>query len=309
MSLVTTPVIAAVKPASPGTRGPTLVLLASACLWGLLWLPLKGFAAAGLSGPVLSLLCYGVLGVCGIGFLWRERRAWQAHTALLLSLMAVGGFANTAFVQALVIGDVVRVMLLFYLAPVWSVLGGRVFLGEKIGRRRALAVALALVGLWFVIGGDAAWSRPLGVADWLALTAGLAFAGHNLIARAAQAIPMLSKTAVVFLGSGIVSAVTVLLTGDVVPAISAPLALGLLAYAFIWVVLATATWLYGVTHLESGRAGVILTIELLVAVVSAVILGDESLRPLEWAGGLLIAVAALIEATDPNDSTPKENTA
>ena len=306
MSLVTTPVIAAVKPASPGTRGPTLVLLASACLWGLLWLPLKGFAAAGLPGPVLSLLCYGV---CGIGFLWRERRAWQAHIALLLSLMAVGGFANTAFVQALVIGDVVRVMLLFYLAPVWSVLGGRVFLGEKIGRRRALAVALALVGLWFVIGGDAAWSRPLGVADWLALTAGLAFAGHNLIARAAQAIPMLSKTAVVFLGSGIVSAVTVLLTGDVVPAISAPLALGLLAYAFIWVVLATATWLYGVTHLESGRAGVILTIELLVAVVSAVILGDESLRPLEWAGGLLIAVAALIEATDSNASTPKEKTA
>jgi len=307
MSLVTAPVIVAAKPAAPSTRrGPTLALLASAALWGLLWWPLKGFGAAGLSGPVLSLLCYGALGVCGIGLLWRERSAWRPQTGLLLLLMAVGGWANTAFVQALVIGEVVRVMLLFYLAPVWSVLGGRFFLGERVSRRRAFAVALALVGLWFVVGGDAAWSKPLGHADWLALTGGLAFAGHNLVSRAAQAIPMRSKTVAVFLGCAMVSAVIAWLTGAVVPAISAPLALALAGYAFIWLVLATATWQYGVTRIEAGRAGVIMTVELLVAVVSAVLLGDESLQPSEWAGGVLIAIAALIEAIDPNDSTHKE---
>lgn len=302
----TSPVIVAANPTPRDTRGPTLVLLTSTVLWGLLWWPLKGFSAAGLSGPVLSLLTYGAVGVCGIGFLWRQRRAWRPQTGLLLLLMAVGGWANSAFVQALVLGDVVRVMLLFYLAPVWSVLGGRLFLGEAISRRRGFAVALALVGLWFVIGGSAAWARPLGTADWLALTAGLAFAGNNLISRAAQAIPMLSKTVAVFFGCGVVSAASALLTGAVVPVISVPLALGLAGYAFVWLVLATVTWQYGVTHLESGRAGVILTIELLVSVVSAVLLGGESLRPSEWAGGVLIAVAALIEATDSNESVHKE---
>ena len=300
------PVIVAANPTPRGSRGPTLVLLTSTVLWGLLWWPLKGFSAAGLSGPVLSLLTYGAVGVCGIGFLWRQRRAWRPQTGLLLLLMAVGGWANSAFVQALVLGDVVRVMLLFYLAPVWSVLGGRLFLGEAISRRRGFAVALALVGLWFVIGGSAAWARPLGTADWLALTAGLAFAGNNLISRAAQAIPMLSKTVAVFFVCGVVSAASALLTGAVVPVISVPLALGLAGYAFVWLVLATVTWQYGVTHLESGRAGVILTIELLVSVVSAVLLGGESLRPSEWAGGVLIAVAALIEATDSNESVHKE---
>ncbi len=306
MTATSSPLISRLAPPSPGTRLPTLVLLASAVLWGLLWWPLKGFAGVGLSGPMLSLLSYGAVGLLGIGLLWRERPAWKPQTALLLLLMLVGGWANTAFVQALVMGDVVRVMLLFYLAPVWSVLGGRLFLGEAISRRRALAVVLALVGLWFVIGGSAAWAKPLGTADWLALSAGLAFAGNNLISRAAQAIPMTSKTVAVFFGCGLLSGGSVLMAGAEMPPINALIALALAGYAFIWLLLATVTWQYGVTHLESGRAGLILTVELLVAVVSAVWLGEESLRPIEWAGGALIAVAALIEATDSSESTPKE---
>jgi drug/metabolite transporter (DMT)-like permease len=280
------------------TRLPTLVLLGSAVLWGLLWWPLKGFSAAGLSGPMLSLLAYGSVGVCGIAFVWRERAAWRRQWPLLVLLTLAGGWANTAFVHALMVGEVVRVMLLFYLAPVWSVLGGRIFLGEKISHRRALAVALALIGLWFVIGGSAAWAKPLGTADWLALTAGLAFAGNNVISRAGQSIPMLSKTAVMFIGCGLVSIGSVAVNHAVLPVMSWPLVLAIAGYAFGWLLLATATWQYGVTHLESGRAGLIMTMELLVAVLSAMWIGGESLLPREWAGGALIALAALIEATD-----------
>ncbi|MFM9917180.1 MAG: DMT family transporter [Rhizobacter sp.] len=309
MSAADTPALSRGAPPSRGTRLPTLVLLGSATMWGLLWWPLKGFATAGLSGPMLSLLTYGAVGVCGIGFLWRQRPAWRSQAGLLLLMTLVGGWANTAFVQALMIGDVVRVMLLFYLAPVWSVLGGRVFLGESIGPRRALAVALALAGLWFVIGGSAAWAEPLGKADWLALSAGLAFAGHNVISRAAQAIPMLSKTVAVFVGCGLLSALLVTLNGSAWPVVNASIALALAGYAFGWLLLATATWQYGVTHLESGRAGLILTVELLVAVVSAVLLGDSTLLPREWAGGVLIALAALIEASDSNASQPEETRA
>ena len=42
---------------------------------------------------------------------------------MLVLLALVGGWGNTAYVTALVQGDVVRVMLLFYLLPAWSVLG------------------------------------------------------------------------------------------------------------------------------------------------------------------------------------------
>lgn len=293
------------------SRLPLLLLFFSASLWGLTWWPVKNFAAAGLSGPWLTLLSYGPVGLAGLYFVWCERAAWRRQLGLFLLLGLVGGWANTAFINALLLGDVVRVMLLFYLSPIWSVLGGRLFLGEKLGPRRMLAVALALAGLWFVIGGAQAFNAPLSTSDLLALSAGLAFAGNNLISRATQSVPMVSKTVVVFMGCGVVSAATLGWQNLPAPTLSVPLGLALLAYGFVWMLLATATWQYGVTHLESGRAGVILITELVVAVLTVTWFGGEEMLPRIWLGGLLIAAASLIEATDNPEpvtlaATPKE---
>ena len=291
----------------PASRLALPLLFFSATLWGLTWWPVKNFAAAGLSGPWLTLLSYGPVGLAGLYFVWRERAAWRRQIWLFLLLGLVGGWANTAFINALLLGDVVRVMLLFYLAPVWSVLGGRIFLAEKVSHRRMLAVVLALAGLWFVIGGADAFNAALSTSDLLALSAGLAFAGNNLISRATQSVPMTSKTVVVFLGCGIVSAATLGWQNLPPPDISAPLGLALLAYGFIWMLLATATWQYGVTHLETGRAGVILITELIVAVLSVTWFGGEQMLPRIWLGGLLIAAASLIEATDNPEPMDNES--
>ena len=280
------------------SRLPLLLLFFSASLWGMTWWPVKNFAAAGLSGPWLTLLSYGPVGLAGLYFVWCERAAWRRQLGLFLLLGLVGGWANTAFINALLLGDVVRVMLLFYLSPIWSVLGGRLFLGEKVGPRRMLAVVLALAGLWFVIGGAQAFNAPLSTSDLLALSAGLAFAGNNLISRATQSVPMVSKTVVVFIGCGVVSAAALGWQNLPAPTLSVPLGLALLAYGFVWMLLATATWQYGVTHLESGRTGVILITELVVAVLTVTWFGGEEMLPRIWLGGLLIAAASLIEATD-----------
>ena len=277
---------------------PIGVLLFSCTLWGLMWWPLKQFSAAGLAGAPLTLLSYGLVGLLGLPLLWRERSAWRPEAGLLLALLLVGGFANTAFVQALISGDVVRVMLLFYLSPVWAVLGGRLFLGEQIGARRALAVVMALGGAFMVVGGTAAFHTPLSLSDMLALAAGLAFAGNNLIARAAQAVPMASKSIAVFLGCGLFSGLACgLMPGPLTLPGSALLWAGVLAFGLVWVLLATLSWQYGVTHLEAGRSGVILIAELGVAVASAVLLGEAVLSLREGLGAALIALAAVIEAT------------
>lgn len=287
---------------APSDRLTTAVLLFSASLWGLSWWPLKSFVALGLSAPMVSLLSYGLVGVVALGFLWRDRAAWWPHRGWLLALAAVGGWANTAFVNALMLGDVVRVMFLFYLSPVWSVLGGKLFLKEHIPPTRWAAVVAAIVGLWLVLGAPGIgadgghWS--LSGVDLLALSAGLGFAGNNLLARAAQKLPMRSKTWSVFVGCGFLSALLTAALGHSLPPLSGGAWLGLLAYGFGWLLLATATWQYGVTHLESSRAGVILLAELVVAVLSALWWGGETLTPLAWAGGALIATAALVEALD-----------
>ena len=274
------------------------VLLFSASLWGLSWMPLKWFSAQGLSGPMVSLVSYGAVALCALVLVWRERAAWRAQWGSLLAIAAVGGWANTSFVNALMVGDVVRVMFLFYLSPVWSVLGGWLFLKEHIPLTRWAAVVAAIVGLWLVLGGPNGLDLTLSVSDGLALFAGLAYAGNNLIARAAQAVPLRSKTIAIFIGCGVISLVITAAFGQRVPGLSAGTWLAVLAYGFVWLLLATATWQFGVTHLESSRAGVILLAELVVAVLTALWFGGESLTPWGWAGGTLIAVAALVEALD-----------
>jgi drug/metabolite transporter (DMT)-like permease len=296
----------------PSERLATAVLLFSASLWGLSWMPLKWFIAQGLTGPVVSLLSYGLVGLCAMVFIWRDRGAWRVQWGLMLALAAVGGWANTSFVNALMMGDVVRVMFLFYLSPVWSVLGGWLFLKERIPVTRWLAVAAAIVGLWMVLGGPAPTRLSLSFVDLLALSAGLAFAANNIIARAAQAIPMRSKTLAVFAGCGVISLVVTWTLGHSVPAMGAGVWLAILGYGFGWLLLATATWQFGVTHLESSRAGVILLAELVVAVMSALWFGGETLTPMGWAGGALIVIAALVEAVDsaraPAPATVTETT-
>jgi drug/metabolite transporter (DMT)-like permease len=287
-------------PASVPTRRAVALLFFSATLWGLSWWPLKAFAAQGLAGASLSLLSYGPVALCGLYLMWRQYAAWRGGAGMLLLLGLIGGSANVAFVTALMQGEVVRVMLLFYLSPVWSVLGGRLFLREPIGPRRLLAVVLALAGLGAVLGGSAALDSALSATDWLALLSGLAFAGNNLLARATPGVPMASKTVAVFLG-GTLTAALMLAFGAPVPAwgqLSTGTVLGVLAYGFVWLGLAMVTWQYGVTHLETGRAAVILLTELVVAVSSSVLMGEEQLAPRLVLGALLIGAAALLEATD-----------
>jgi len=282
---------------------PVWVLLFSASMWGLSSLPLKAFAEYGLSGPLLACVAFGFAGVLGLPLLLREYSQWRHSLPMLVLLALVGGWGNTAYVTALVQGDVVRVMLLFYLLPAWSVLGGRVFLGERISLRRGSAVALALTGAFLVVGGFAAFDAPLTLADLMAVTAGLAFAGNNIIARHAQGIPTASKTVVVFLGCAVLALpLTLMVSGrdaaglllDLTPAV-----LGwLVAYSIGWLALVTATWQWSVSRMEAGRAGVISIAELVVALLAATLVGGETMTVLECVGAVVIALAAILEATD-----------
>jgi hypothetical protein len=291
---------------------PVFVLLFSSTLWGLTWLPLKGFAQVGLSGPLLAMLTYGVAGLAGLPWLLRQRPSWRRDSLLLLWIALVGGWGNTAFVSAMVMGDVVRGMLLFYLAPVWSVLGGRIVLGERVSSRRGWAVVLSLLGAFGVVGGTAAFTAPPSVSDVMAVSAGLGFAGNNILARKAQSVPLVSKVVAVLLGCGLtsMSMVVVLSVAGHVPLIwpdiNLSTVLALLVFSLLWLGLVTATWQWSVTRLEAGRSGVIAIAELLVAVGSATLLGHEHLSLIECLGGALITLAAILEATDPPSPNNQE---
>jgi drug/metabolite transporter (DMT)-like permease len=286
-------------PAASATRTEQLAvasLLASGLLWGLTWLPLKHFAGAGLGGIAQTLLTYGAIGALAAPFVWMLRRRWWGQRGLLLATGLFGGLANLCFTTALMFGPVMRSMLLFYLAPVWAVLGAALFLKERLTVPRLIGVAMAVGGAVLVLDGPAVLRDPFAWTDALALASGLGYALQNLASRAADRTPVLVKSLVIFTGATVVAGGLALAVRPAWPPFDPALVLQLATYAGLWLTLALWTTMYGVTHLEAGRAAVLLVFELVAAVVSALLIGGESLSAMGWAGAGLITAAALLEA-------------
>jgi drug/metabolite transporter (DMT)-like permease len=265
-------------------------------MWGLTWWPLKAFNAAGIAGVPLILFTYGTVGLLLSFLLWRDRKVWTGKFRLLWLIGLLGGYANLAFAMAMIYGDVVRAMMLFYLAPVWGVLGGRLFLGELIDKRRWLGMVFAIIGAWLILGGNALFTNAPTWIDLLALTAGMAFALSNITFRATPTFPTASKVAAVFVGCGLFALLLMPLQTGSVPQLTPLLLVGLAAFSLLWLLGASVASAWSVTRLEAGRASILLITELLVAVISATIIGGETLSTAELAGGSFIVLSAVLEA-------------
>src|SRR4051812_13970905 len=101
---------------------PVLVLFGASVLWGLSWWPLKALHNAGFEGLSLIGACFGLLSLVLTPALVGQRARWYPRRDRMLLIALCGGAANLAFAWAMIAGDVVRVMVLFYLLPVWGVL-------------------------------------------------------------------------------------------------------------------------------------------------------------------------------------------
>jgi len=293
MSCVMAPSVPA---AAERSRLAVGALLLAGLLWGLTWIPFKHFGALGLTGIALTMMSYGLIGLVALPWLAWRRRTWLPQRRSIALIALTGGAANVCFVSALVQGEVVRVMLLFYLAPVWGVLGGRIFFGEPLTALRVAGVGAAVAGAFLLLGGPAMLAAPPGIVDGLALASGMLYASQNIATRAADRAPLDVKTLVVFVGCGGLSCALVLASGAPLPPLSATLVGQLVAFAGIWMMAAMVFTVYGVTHLAAGRAAILLVFELLAAVISAMWIAGERLAGVEWIGAALIVGAALLEA-------------
>jgi len=275
---------------------PTTALLFAAAMWGLTWMPLKYIHGLGVDGAMLTLIAFGAASLLVLPSMLRQSRLWRGHWTAITVMFVFGGSANLAFTVALIYGEIIRVMILFYLAPVWGVIGGRVFLGEHIDRKRWLGLLLAVIGALVVLGAPRAFDSPPSVYDVLAIVAGFGFAMNNVACRAVQNVPVASKLGAMFVGGAALAGAFMLSGGASWPTVSLEGWVWSVTYGLIWIMIATLATQWAVTHMEAGRASIILILELVVAVASGALLAGEILTLPELAGGSLILVATILEA-------------
>ena len=299
-------------------------LIVNAAVWGLSWWPFRRLDELGLHPLWATTFVYAVISVLLLAV--RPRSVQELlRPGPLWVLVAAAGTTNAAFNWAVSIGDVVRVVLLFYLMPLWAVLLARVLLHEAITPRAVVRVALGLCGAFIVLwpedglrhfssgaatdaqaGGLAdLLGRALegGLADALALIGGFSFALNNVMLRRQASSSEAARAAAMFLGGSLVAGVLGLVlvqAGSVAaPRWEAaaqwwPWALAL-STAFLGANLALQ---YGATRLPASRTAVIMLTEVLFASVSAALMGAGLITPTLLLGGLCILASAWLAAFD-----------
>jgi drug/metabolite transporter (DMT)-like permease len=273
-----------------------LALLLSATLWGLIWYPLRFLENHGIDGLWSSLIIYGSLIPVGLYLVRHQLGQWRAFRGPLLLIGLASGWTNVAFIVAVIDGNVVRVLLLFYLSPIWAIAFAWGLIGERPHLPAALTALVALAGAMIML-----WEPSLGfpwpreASDWLALTAGMAFAAANVSIRATPGLALNMKMAANWLGVSLVAGAWIVFIIDPVPAV--PVSIWMLALALGAVMLVmTLTVQYGVSHLPVYRSSIILLFELVAGAVSSQLLTDEVIQPREFVGGGLIILAAWLSA-------------
>ena len=270
-------------------------LVTGAAVWGLIWYPYRVLQQAGVGGEFATLVTYAVALVIGLGVFARELRV--ARRSWLLGWIAVtAGWTNLAYVLAVIHGEVMRVMLLFYLAPLWTVLFARLLLGERPGRIGAwvilLSVAGAAVMLWDPHSG---LPLPRNRAEWMGLSAGLMFALSNVLARKASEQSVATKSVAIWFGVTVVCVIYGAGQADFLPGAQAlaPATLGLMALVGVVLFALSLIVQYGLAHTAANQAIVILLLELVFAAVAAYYLAGEAMQAREWVGGAMIVAASL----------------
>ena len=287
-------------------------LLFNAFAWGVSWWPFRALGERGLHALWTTVFIYA-LGVAALS-LWRPR-AWRQllRTPALWWLVVASGATNATFNWAVTIGDVMRVVLLFYLMPLWAVLLARMLLREPLTGAAFVRLALALAGAAIVLwpaagmggvgqmvgpaGAPYQWPVPRTLADWLGLAGGFAFALTNVLLRREAKAPEEARALAMFVGGAVVAGTLALVLswgGRVSwPGAASAWAPGAVLLA-LWFLAANLALQYGAARVPANVTAVVMASEVLFAGVSAVAFGASQLTPALALGATLIVTASLL---------------
>lgn len=276
-------------------------ILAAALLWGTLWIPLRTLHAAGPAAPLLTAAGFALPLVVLLPFAVRRRDRLRS-AGLTLPAAGLGLAISIAlYSEGLVRGSVARVVLLFYLMPVWTTLFARIHLLQPITPRRLASIGCGLAGLGVIYGPAVVGGAGSTSGDWMGLVAGVVWAAALVFFLPTPGQSALDRVFAQFVFLAPVYLLVSQLPGAVptnadAAAAGEPLA-WLLVFALVWMLPVVWLTIHGASRLEPGRAAVLFMLEVAIALASAALIAGEPFGAADAGGAALIACAGVLEVT------------
>lgn len=268
----------------------------TALMWGTMWLPARWLDTAGGGALWTWLLTFALPALLLLPLLARRARPLLAVGIIVWVSAALFAAAFALYSEALIRGEVARVVLLFHASVIWSTFFGWWFLGERIGARRVVAVLLGISGLVALFGFQGGFPLPRSTADWMALFSGLTW---SAALTGLRRVPEVSDTDKVLATAVLLAVVFAALAfapggrgagASPVIALVPVIALAVLLAA-VWLLPLLWITTHAAARMEPGRLSVVLMLEILVGIVTAALWGDEIPGRSEVLGMLFIMAA------------------
>ncbi len=281
--------------------GTALIILAGCC-WGSMGIFVRKLGTYGFSAiQIVSIRITLAALIFSLVLLVKDRSGFKISPKDIPLFLGLGFgsilFFTICYFTAITMMPLSTAAILLYTSPVWIMLMSIFFFHEKLDRRKLIALGLAFTGCVLVSGISGEGMTVTGLL--IGLGSGIGYGLYSILGKVAlRKYSSYTVTTYTFIfaavGSWIISRPV-----DMMGKFSSAPDLGFLIFfcfltALITAVIPFLSYTLGLENVEASKAGIIATIEPMVATLIGILVFEEKLTIMSGAGILLILASVVI---------------
>ncbi|PNV61361.1 EamA family transporter [Clostridium sp. chh4-2] len=282
-------------------KAAPLFILIAGSLWGCMGILVRSLNKIGLeSMEVVAVRAFVTFLCMAAGLMVIDRKAFRVHLKDIWCFLGTGicsiVFFNYCYFKTISLTSLSTAAILLYTAPSIVMVLSAVLFKERFTGKKAAALVITFVGCVLVTGGTGGAEGMSAAGILTGLGAGVGYALYSIFGRYAIMRGYSSLTITLWtFGSASIG---------VLPFISVPGIMGCfkgnpgeIGNALFWIFVTTVApyilYTLGLSHMETGMASVISSIEPVVATFVGVILYEECLQ-LSGGIGVVLVIGAIV---------------
>lgn len=277
------------------------MIILAGCFWGSMGLFVRKLGSYGFSSiQIVSIrVTIAALAFCLL-LLIRDRTGFRLSPRDLPLFLGLGFgsilFFTVCYFTAITLMSLSTAAILLYTSPIWIMLMSVLFFHERLNRRKILALVIAFAGCVLVTGISGEGISAAGIL--LGLGSGIGYGLYSILGTVAlRRYSPYTVTAYTFLcaavGSWLIARPADMLTKITAAPNPAALLLLCVLTAIVTAVIPFLAYTLGLRTVEASKAGILATVEPLVATLFGILAFSEPLTA-ESGIGILMILAAII---------------
>ncbi|MBP5330901.1 MAG: EamA family transporter [Lachnospiraceae bacterium] len=281
--------------------GSILIILAG-CFWGSMGIFVRKLGTYGFNSiQIVSIRVTLAALIFALILLIKDRAGFRISFKDIPLFLGLGFgsilFFTICYFTAITMMSLSTAAILLYTSPVWIMIMSVLFFHEKLNKRKLVALALAFAGCVFVSGISGEGMTPAGLL--VGLGSGIGYGLYSILGTIAlRRYSPYTVTTYTFIFAAIGSWI-ICWPADMLNKLSDTADIGFLIVfccltALITAVIPFLAYTIGLESVEASKAGIIATIEPMVATLIGILVFSEQLTIMSGLGILLILSAVVI---------------